>query len=65
MSAKLQPKTWTVTTSRGARVDGIACEQEARGAVHMLGYASAIGPYSWNVVDNFGHQFIAELRRAS
>lgn len=65
MRSHTLPNTWTVTTSRGSRVDGITCEKEARGAVHMLGMASAIGPYSWSVVDNFGHQFVAELRRAS
>jgi hypothetical protein len=65
MHTLTRPQTWTVTTSRGSRVDGITCEKEARGAVHMLGIASAIGPDSWSVVDNFGHRFIAELRRAS
>lgn len=64
MRTQLSP-TWTVLTSRGSRVDGITCEKEARGAVHMLGIASAIGPDSWSVVDNFGQSFIAELRRAS
>jgi hypothetical protein len=63
MRTQLSP-TWTVLTSRGSRVDGITCEKEARGAVHMLGIASAIGPDSWSVVDNFGQSFIAELRRA-
>ena len=65
MRTTIRPHTWTVTTSRGFFVDAATTETDARGAVHMLGYASAIGPYSWNVVDNFGQQFIAELRRAS
>lgn len=56
---------WTVTTSRGSRVDGIRCENDARRAVHMLGTTSVIGPYSWSVVDNVGQSFVAELRRAS
>lgn len=56
---------WSITTSRGSRVDGIRCEHEARRAVHMLGMTAVIGPYSWTVVDNYGHQFVAELRRAS
>ena len=55
---------WSVTTSRGSRVDGIRCENDARRAVHMLGVTSMIGPYSWSVVDNFGQSFVAELRRA-
>jgi len=55
---------WSVTTSRGSRVDGIKCEHDARRAVHMLGVTALIGPYSWRVVDNQGHEFVAELRRA-
>ena len=55
---------WSVMTSRGARVDGIRCEQDARRAVHMLGITDVIGPYTWRVVDNEGQRFIAELRRA-
>jgi hypothetical protein len=56
---------WSVTTSKGSRVDGIKCENDARRAVHMLGVTAVIGPYSWTVVDNQGQQFVAELRRAS
>jgi hypothetical protein len=55
---------WALTTSSGLRVDGIKQEQDGRSAVHMLGYAQAIGPASWQVVDNQGRRFIAELRRA-
>lgn len=36
---------WSVTTSRGSRVDGIKCEQDARRTVHMLGITAVIGPY--------------------
>lgn len=54
---------WALTTSNGLRVDGIA-EQDGRNAVQMLGYSQRIGPYSWQVVDNHGRRFIAELRRA-
>lgn len=54
---------WSITTSRGSRVDGISSEASARGAVQMLGYAAPIGPYSWQVTDNQGHRFVAELRR--
>lgn len=56
---------WSVTTSRGSRVDGIKREHDARRAVHMLGVTAVIGPYSWTVVDDRGRKFTAELRRAS
>jgi hypothetical protein len=55
---------WSVTTSRGSRVDGIRCETDARRRVHMLGTTAVIGPYSWSVVDSTGSTFTAELRRA-
>jgi hypothetical protein len=55
---------WALTTSNGLRVDGIRLEQDGRNAVQMLGYSQRIGPYSWQVVDNQGRRFIAELRRA-
>lgn len=55
---------WSVTTSRGSRVDGIRCETDARRAVHLLGTTAVIGPYSWSVVDSTGSTFTAELRRA-
>jgi hypothetical protein len=56
---------WSVTTSKGLRVDGIRREQDARHAVHMLGISELISPYSWRVVDNAGQHFVAEIRRAS
>ena len=52
---------WAVTTSIGTRVDGIKRESDARRTVHMLGITEVIGPYSWRVVDNHGHRFIAEV----
>jgi hypothetical protein len=55
---------WSVTTSKGSRVDGIQREQDARRVVHMLGLTEVISPYSWHVVDNYGDRFVAELRRA-
>jgi hypothetical protein len=55
---------WALTTSNGMRVDGIQREQDGRDVVAMLGYLRAIGPFSWQVVDNQGRQFIAELRKA-
>ncbi len=56
---------WALTTSNGLRVDGIQREQDARRAVYMLGDAHVIGPYSWQVVDNQGRSFVAEVRGAS
>lgn len=55
---------WALTTSNGMRVDNIEREQDARQAVYMLGQPRMIGPYSWQVVDNRGRQFVAEVRRA-
>ncbi|WP_310768412.1 hypothetical protein [Mycobacterium sp. Z3061] len=55
---------WALTTSNGMRVDGIEREQDAGQAVYMLGHPRMIGPYSWQVVDNRGRQFVAEVRRA-
>ncbi|HTQ20154.1 hypothetical protein [Mycobacterium sp.] len=55
---------WALTTSNGLRVDGIRQEQDGRYAVHNLGHARSISPYSWQVVDNFGRSFVAELRRS-
>lgn len=55
---------WALTTSHGLRVDNITREQDARQAVCMLGHPRMIGPYSWQVVDNRGRQFVAEVRKA-
>ena len=55
---------WALTTSNGLRVDNIRHETDARLAVRNLGYPRVIGPNSWQVVDNFGRQFVAEVRRA-
>ncbi|WP_155769168.1 hypothetical protein [Mycobacterium asiaticum] len=52
-----------MTTSHGRRVDGISSEQDARLAVQLLGSSRVIGPYSWQVVDNRGQQFVAEVRK--
>jgi hypothetical protein len=55
---------WALTTSHGLRVDGIRTEDEARSAACMLGFTQVISPYSWQVVDNQGRRFVAEMRRA-
>lgn len=53
---------WTLTTSDGQRVADIRSESDARRTVHTLGVTQLRGPYSWEVVDNQGHRFIAEIR---
>ena len=53
---------WIVITSDGRRVADICSEADARRAVHRLGVTQMRGPYSWDVVDNLGHKFIAELK---
>jgi hypothetical protein len=55
---------WALTTSNGQRVDGIRHEKDARLAVHMLGHSQIIGPYSWQVTDNRGQRFVAEVRQS-
>ena len=54
---------WALTTSNGLRVDGIRREEDGCLAVRMLGHSEYVGPYSWQVVDNHGQRFVAELRR--
>jgi hypothetical protein len=54
---------WIVITSNGRRVADICSEADARRAVHTLGVTQMRGPYSWDVVDNLGHRFVAELKR--
>jgi hypothetical protein len=56
---------WTLTTSDGQRVADIHSEIDARRTVHTLGVTQLRGPYSWEVVDNYGHRFIAEIRYRS
>jgi hypothetical protein len=53
---------WVVLTSDGRRVAGICSEADARRAVHRLGVTQLRGPYSWVVVDTFGHRFVAEIK---
>ncbi len=55
---------WALTTSHGLRVDGIRTEEAARSAVGMLGMSQVISPCAWQVVDNHGRRFVAEVRRA-
>jgi hypothetical protein len=52
---------WTLITSDGRRVADIRSETDARRIVHALGVTQLRGPYSWDVVDNQGHGFVAEI----
>jgi hypothetical protein len=52
---------WTITTSDGRRVANIRCEDHARRLVHTLGVTQLRGPSSWDVVDNQGRWFVAEI----
>jgi hypothetical protein len=52
---------WTLITSDGRRLANIRSEIDARRSVHALGVTQLRGPYSWDVVDNQGHRFIAEI----
>jgi hypothetical protein len=56
---------WTLTTSNGRRVADMRSELDARRTAHALGTTQLRGPYSWDVVDNQGHRFIAEIRHRS
>lgn len=53
---------WILVTSDGRRVADICSESDARRAVHRLGVTQLRGPYSWDVVDNLGHRFVAEIK---
>ena len=53
---------WIVVTSDGRRVAGICSETDARRAVHRLGVTQLRGPFSWDVVDNLGRSFVAEIK---
>jgi hypothetical protein len=56
---------WTLITSDGQRVANIRSEIVVRRIVHMLGVTQLRGPYSWDVVDNQGHRFVAEIRHGA
>ena len=56
---------WTLTTSDGRRVANIHSEIDARRTAHTLGTTQLRGPYSWDVVDNQGRRFVAEISHRS
>ena len=53
---------WVLITSDGRRLANIGSEEVARRTVHAMGTTQLRGPYSWDVVDDEGRQFIAEIR---
>jgi hypothetical protein len=53
---------WTLTTSDGRRVVNIRSEFDARRIAHALGITQLRGPYSWDVIDNQGRWFVAEIQ---
>jgi hypothetical protein len=56
---------WMLTTSDGRRLADIGSEMDARRIVHTLGATQWRGPYSWDVVDNQGRLFVAEIKHRS
>lgn len=54
---------WILITSDGRRVADIRSEADARRAVHRLGVTQMRAPCSWDVVDNLGQKFVAEVKR--
>lgn len=53
---------WTLITSDGRRQANIGSEEEARRAAHTLGTTQLRGPFSWDVVDDQGRRFVAEIK---
>ena len=53
---------WIVTTSDGRRMAEIRCEADARRVVHRLGVTQLRGPFSWDVIDDLGRRFVAEIK---
>ena len=53
---------WILITSDGRRLSNIGSEEDARRTVHTLGTTQLRGPFSWDVVDNQGLRFVAEIR---
>jgi hypothetical protein len=53
---------WILITSDGIRLANLTSEESARRTVHALGTTQLRGPFSWDVVDDQGHRFVAEIR---
>ena len=53
---------WILITSDGRRLPNIGSEEVARRTVHTLGATQLRGPFSWDVVDDQGRRFVAEIR---
>jgi hypothetical protein len=54
---------WTLITSDGRRIANIGSEEDARRIVHSLGTTQLRGPFSWDVVDDDGRLFVADIKR--
>jgi hypothetical protein len=55
---------WAVVTTLGCRIDGITHEYIALRTVHSLGTTALVAPYRYEVVDNRGRRFHAEIHRS-
>lgn len=53
---------WTLITSDGRRLANIGSEEDARRTAHTLGTTQLRGPFSWDVIDDHGRRFVAEIR---
>jgi len=53
---------WILITSDGRRLSNIGSEEAARRTVHALGTTQLRGPFSWDVIDDLGRRFVAEIR---
>lgn len=53
---------WTLITSDGRRLANIGSEEDARRTAHTLGTTQLRGPFSWDVVDDQGRLFVAEIK---
>lgn len=56
---------WTLITTDGRRLANIPSEQDARRTIHTLGTTQWRGPFSWDVIDDDGRRFVAEIRYRS
>ena len=53
-----------LVTTLGCRIDGITHEYIALRTVHSMGTTSVVAPYRYEVVDNGGRRFHAEIHRS-
>jgi hypothetical protein len=53
---------WTLTASDRRRLASIGSKEAARRTVRALGTTRLRGPFSWDVIDDEGRRFVAEIR---